>query len=243
MRLPRNVDTWERVASVAIGAGIVAAAMRRHRAWGAAAGTGAALIARGASGFCPVNAATGRHRELDDTRRALGGPRGVTIQESVTIAKPQHEIFAFWNDPANLPRFMQHIEEVTPIDQRRTHWVMRGPMGMRVEWDAEVINTIEPELIAWRSLPGADVASAGSVHFNRRRGTGTAITVRLQYQPPGGKAGAVLAWMAGRDPESDLREDLRRLKQILETGEVPTVDGQPAGRRNAAFSFVERVSA
>jgi uncharacterized membrane protein len=239
----KNVENWERAASLVIGAGLVARGVRRRAPFGSTSTTGLALMARGASGFCPVNAATGRHRRRDAPREALSGSRGIVVEERITIARPRSEVFEFWNDPTNLPLFMQTIERVDRIDATRTHWVMRGPAGVRVEWDAELINEIVPELIAWQSLPGADVASAGSVHFAARRGTATEITVRMQYDPPGGKVGAAFAWLAGRNPAADLREDLRRLKQMLEAGETPTVEGQPSGARSARFSFLKRVSA
>jgi uncharacterized membrane protein len=243
MKLRKNVENWERAASIALGAGLVVMAARRRQLLSGTSTSGLALIARGASGFCPVNAATGRGRRRDDTRAALGGARGVVIQESVTIARPRAEIFEFWSDPRHLSGFMRHVERVDVIGNGRTHWVMRGPAGVRVEWDAETINEVEPELIAWRTLPGADVASAGSVHFRARGDEATEVTVRMQYDPPAGKAGAALAWLIGQSPAADLREDLRRLKQVLEAGEVPTVEGQPSGPRSATFQMFGRVHA
>jgi uncharacterized membrane protein len=180
------------------------------------------LIARGVSGFCPVNKVAGRTLDRDDTRRALGGPRGIHVQQSITIERPVHEVYRHWRDFSNLAAFMRHVERVDVIDQRRSHWVVRGPAGT-VEWDAEIVNEIEPELIGWRSLPGADVASAGSVQFRATPRGGTEVRVRLQYQPPAGKVGSWLAALFGREPSQQIHEDLRRLKQILETGETSTV--------------------
>jgi len=244
MRLQQNVDNWERIASVALGAGLIALAAKRRRPIGQLGGTGLALIARGATGYCPVNAATGRRRHVDeDTREGLGGSRGLVLEESITIARPQAELYEFWNDPRNLPRFMQHIERVDVEDDGRSHWVARGPAGMRLEWDAQIINAIAPELIAWQSLPGSDVTSAGSVRFRSRREGSTEVTVRMQYDPPGGKAGAAIAWFTGSGARSELREDLRSLKQILEAGELATVEGQSAGRRTAKFSLFKQALA
>ena len=110
---------------------------------------------------------------------------------------------------------------------------MKAPAGRTVQWDAEIINEIPGELIAWRTLAGADVVSAGSVRFiPLGAGRGTEVHVRLQYDPPAGKVGATVAWLLGHDPASAIREDLRRFKQIMETGEVPTTDGQPRGRQS-----------
>jgi uncharacterized membrane protein len=230
-----NVHTWERALSIGAGAALLYAAVRqpRLRRWTAPAG--ASLIARGLSGFCPVNYATGRTRLRDDTRRALGGPRGIHVHERLTIERPLEEVYEFWRDFANLAKFMHHVERVDVIDRRRSHWVVRGPAGRTVEWDAEIINEIEPELIAWRSLPDADVASAGSVQFRATPRGGTEVRVRLQYQPPAGKVGSWLAALFGREPSQQIHEDLRRLKQILEAREARTMGNQPAERRNVTF--------
>ena len=225
--MTRNVQTWERALSIGAGAALLYAAVRqpRLRRWTAPAGAG--LIARGFSGFCPVNYAAGRTLPRDDTRRALGGHRGIHVHESITINRPVHEVYRHWRDFSNLAAFMHHVERVDVIDQRRSHWVVRGPAGRTVEWDAEIINEIEPELIAWRSLPGADVASAGSVQFRATPRGATDVRVRLQYQPPAGKVGSWLAALFGREPSQQIYDDLRRLKQILETGETPSLGGQP----------------
>lgn len=229
MSWPRNVDDWERALSIAVGTGLLVLAARRRQM--AATIGGFALIARGASGFCPVNAAVGRGRRRDDTRRALGGSRGVGVRESITIERSAPDVFDFWNDPSNLPRFMQNVERVALRADGRWHWIVRGPAGVPLEWDAEIINEIDSELIAWRSLPGADVASAGSVHFRPRTMTRTEVTVHLQYDPPGGKTGAVLAWLVGKSPAAQLRADLERLKQLLETGELPSTARPSSGDR------------
>jgi uncharacterized membrane protein len=214
--MQRNVSHWERLASLAAGAALVGLAARSRRWRSLTASTGAGLIGRGLTGFCPVNYAVGRGRALDDTRQALSGARGVNVDERITIARRPEEVFEFWRDFANLPRFLSHLERIDIIDGRRSHWVVQGPAGMHVEWDAEVINEIRPDLLAWRSLPGADVASAGSVQFKPLGPSQTELRVRMQYAPPAGRAGAAVARWLGESPESMLRTDLRRLKDILE---------------------------
>ncbi|MEO7189758.1 MAG: SRPBCC family protein [Vicinamibacterales bacterium] len=241
MRVARNVNDWERMASVLAGAVLMAYAAKqqpkRRQATGAAA---VGLLVRGVSGFCPVNAATGRRRRRDDSREALSGSRGIRVEESITINRPVTELYRFWRNLGNLPLFMETLERVDVVDDCRSHWVARGPGGIRVEWDAEVINEIEPELIGWRSLAGADVASAGSVRFQPAPRGGTEIHVTMQYAPPAGKLGASVAWLVGQSPASRLREDLRRLKQILEAGETPKTQGQPSGRRSAVARMMRR---
>jgi uncharacterized membrane protein len=233
MTLTRNMEDWERVASIAAGAAIAAMAVRRSRPGRLVAG--ASLIARGAAGFCPVNYAIGRERRRDDTRRALGGARGIHLHDSITIDRPVSEVFQYWRNLENLPRFMPHIRRVTPLDRMRSHWVVQGPAGTEVEWDAEINNEIVDELIAWRSLPGADVASAGSVHFTPAGAGRTRLEVTMQYDPPAGKLGASLAWLVGQSPSRQLRADLERLKQALDGGAPEPSPRRRRSRRRAGL--------
>ena len=125
---------------------------------------------------------------------------------------------------------MRHLESVRTIDDNRSHWVAKAPLGQTVEWDAGTDEERENELIAWRSLPGADVVNVGSVQFSRASGgRGTQVTVKLEYSPPGGAAGAAVAKLFGEEPSQQVDDDLRRFKALMETGEIPTTDGQPAG--------------
>ena len=125
------------------------------------------------------------------------------------------------------------------IDHRRSHWVARGPANVRVSWDAEIINELPPHLIAWRSLPGADVASAGSVRFVRQMRGGTVVTVTLQYDPPAGKLGGWIAWLSGSSPEAQLREGLQAFKQMAETGGRPDADGRPSPERERSSRITD----
>ena len=227
-----NVGGTERWISAAAGAGLLFAGLaRRDRAGALAALAGGALLFRGASGYCPVNASVGRNSAADDTRIVLGGRGGVHVRHSVTIGRPVAELFAFWRNVENLPRFMEHLESVRRTGPDRSHWVAKAPAGMRVEWDAEIVNEVENQVIGWRSLPGSDVTSAGSVNFDDAGPErGTRITIHLQYEPPAGKIGALFAKLFGEEPSQQIREDLRRLKRLMESGEVPTTDGQPSGR-------------
>jgi uncharacterized membrane protein len=204
---------------------------RRATPGGAAALAGAALLYRGATGHCDVYGAlginrangkgTGRIADVgSDTRQQLGGTRGIHVEQSVTINRPVEEIYRFWRDFENLPKFMQHLEEVSIREAGISHWVARGPGGMRVEWDARVINDVEHKVIGWQSLEGSDVSTAGSVNFHPNS-RGTEVRVHLQYNPPAGKLGGAIAWLFGEEPSIQVREDLRRLKSLLETGEVP----------------------
>jgi uncharacterized membrane protein len=228
----RNINDWERVASIAAGAALIALASRREDGRGPALATAGGLLARGLTGYCPVSALVGRDSTRSDTREALGGSRGIHVRETVTIAQPTDEVFAFWRDLRNLPQFMTHLERVEILDDQRSRWTARGPVRMQVTWDAEIINELPGELIAWRSLDDSDVASAGSVHFEPAPLGGTRVLVHLQYQPPGGKLGAWFASLFGEEPGQQIRADLCRLKALLETGDVPTTEDQPSGRKS-----------
>jgi uncharacterized membrane protein len=140
------------------------------------------------------------------------------------------EVYHFWRQLENLPRFMDHLESVTVLDENRSHWVAKAPAGTKVEWDATIHNEIEDELLAWRSLPGADVDNAGSVHFTPR-GQSTVVRVVLSYDPPAGRVGAAVAKLLGEEPGTQVEDDLRRLKQVMEAGEAAaTSSRKPAGR-------------
>jgi uncharacterized membrane protein len=219
---------------------------RRELPGGAAAIAGAALLYRGATGHCDVyhvlgiNHANGESaREYgtgvladrgSDTRAQLGGLRGIHVEESVTINRPLAELYRFWRDFENLPTFMNHLESVSTREEGVSHWTATGPAGMRVEWDARIINEVPNKVIGWQSLDGSTISTAGSVNFDEDP-HGTRVTVHLQYNPPGGRLGAAVAWMFGEEPNQTIREDLRRFKQLMEAGEIPTTKGQPSGRR------------
>jgi uncharacterized membrane protein len=228
-----NVAQVERWASALGGAALAVYGFRQRSVAGVMiAASGGALIVRGATGHCPVYAVAGVNTANgeQDTRAALAGPRGIHVEAAVTIDRGADELYAFWRDFENLPRFMPHLVSVRTLDARRSHWVARAPAGRTVEWHAEVINELQNELIAWRTIHGSDVVSAGSVHFNPvGRDRGTKVYVHMQYHPPAGRVGGAIAWMLGHEPNQTVREDLRRFKQLLETGEVPTTKGQPRG--------------
>jgi uncharacterized membrane protein len=218
----RNISTTERWASALIGGALAAVGYRRDNRGLGLAGLG--MLVRGATGFCPVSAAVGRDTSNPyDTRARLGGSRGVMVDASTTIYRPIQEVYAYWRSFENLPLFMDHLEDVQDISGSRSHWVAKGPMSMPVEWDAEIINDVPPELISWKTVGESDVVSAGSVRFKQAPGDhGTEVRVKLQYDPPAGKVGATVAWMLGDDPQTAIEEDLRRFKQLVETGEIST---------------------
>jgi uncharacterized membrane protein len=225
--MQRNVSDWERVASLAAGAALLYVGMRQRSSNRLATSTAVGLVARGLTGYCPVNAMVGRGADRSDTKVALGGPRGVHVYESIVINRPPAELFRFWRDFSNLPRFMDHLHDVQVLTPTRSVWTAKAPAGTRVKWEADVINEIEGELIGWQSTQNADVATAGSVRFvPSAGGDGTEIVVHLQYEPPAGKLGSLVASLFGEEPGQQIRSDLRRLKDLLESGEVPRTQPQ-----------------
>jgi len=163
---------------------------------------------------------------------ALAVAEPSTIVRSVTIALPPDAVYRFWRQLENLPTFMRHLESVRMLDERRSHWTARAPLGASVEWDAEIMEDIPGERIAWESVEGSDIWSAGSVEFRTAPAErGTEVVVRLRYAPPGGPAGAAVAKLLGEEPQMQIAGDLRRLKQILETGEVTISEAVAEGRK------------
>ena len=199
---------------------------------------GLGLIARGISGWCPVTAATefGSDDIDDQARRHLSGSRGVMVQDAITIYRPVDEVYAYWRNLENLPRFMEHLDDVRIIDRLRSHWVAKGPLGVLVEWDADIINDIPPTLLSWKSVGRSDIATAGSVRFKPEGPNATLVQVKLQYDPPAGKVGQKVASFFGEEPQHQIAEDLRQFKLLLEDG----LTGTATGYRAAPESPVRR---
>ena len=213
-----DAENW-----LALGTGallLIVGASRRSAMGACLAASSVPLLYRGISGRWPK--VLNGHLQSENTRAALGGRRGVHVRESVRLERPVADVYRFWRRLQNLPQFMTHLDRVTETSDGKSHWVARGPAGLAVEWDAEIINEVENQVIGWQSLPGSDVVTAGSVNFDTARdGRSTQVSVHLQYAPPAGKAGALAASLFGREPSQTIREDLRHFKQLLEAGEIP----------------------
>jgi uncharacterized membrane protein len=230
----RNISEPERWLSVIFGSALAAYGLKRRSLPGIAlSGVGGALVWRGATGHCMVYEAAGiSTAEPQGDNVSVPYGRGVRVEKSVTINSTPEELYAFWRNFENLPRFMHNLEAVEVHDTKRSRWVAKGPANSKVEWEAEIINEIPNELIGWRSVEGSQVDNAGSVHFERATGgRGTELKVVLRYDPPAGKFGAGVSKLFGEDPAINVQEDLRRLKMLVETGELATIKGQSTGRR------------
>lgn len=149
-----------------------------------------------------------------------------TVTKAVTINKPIEQVFAFWQQLENLPRFMRYLDSVERLGDGRSRWRAKGPGGVPVQWEAETLTERENEIISWRSVPGSTIQTSGTVRFERAPGArGTEVHVEMQFQPPAGTLGKTVAWITGRDPSRQLHEDLMRFKQLLETGEIALSEG------------------
>ncbi len=195
------------------------------------------MIYRGATGHCVFY----QMLEID---RSTEGNKGIQVQRAVTINVPRDQLYRIWRNFENLPRFMKHLQRVD-VDEttggKRSHWVAKAPFGREIAWNAEITEDRENELISWRSLPGSLVGSTGTVRFVDAPNTlGTIVHVLMQYNPPGGSLGAVIARMFGEEPGQQLRSDLRNFKMMMETGEIATIEGQPSGRNKDFDGSLEK---
>jgi len=232
-----NVGGTERRISALAGGALLVLGLRRGGLGGLAlAGLGGSLIYRGATGHSHAYGALG----IDTAANDVAEPeeyfeRGVHVEHSVTINRSASELYRFWRDLNNIPRIMNHVQSIQVLDEKRSHWTATGPAGTTVEWDAEIINDEPDRLIAWRSLGGAQVDNAGSVRFvPAPADRGTEVKVVLDYIPPAGRVGSWVAAMFGQEPKQQIKEDLWRFKCLMETGTVPTTEGQPRGACSSA---------
>lgn len=183
---------------------------------------------------------------IEHTKRPSEGPGSepsgdVQVEKCITVNRSTEECYRFWRAFDNFPRFMKHLELVEQIDDKRSRWCAKAPAGARMEWEAELIDDIPGERLAWRSLEGADVDNYGVVRFEPAPGgRGTIVRVQLQYSPPGGRAGTLVAKLFGEEPSQQIDDDLRRFKWLIETGEITTTVGQPAGPRSALVRLLKQ---
>jgi uncharacterized membrane protein len=192
---------------------------------------GASLVYRGMSGRCELYRGLGINTARAPSPSAgVRARHGCKVEKSITVQRPAGDLYRWWRQLDQLPQVMRHVASVKEIDERHSHWTARGPFGATIEWDAQIINEREPEMIAWRSLPGSQVDTAGSIHFKTLPADrGTEVTVSVKYDPPGGKLTAAVAEFLGAGLDERIQQDLRRWKQLIETGEISTIEGQPRG--------------
>ena len=160
-----------------------------------------------------------------ELRRLLGvgaGRRAIDIQKTININAPVERVFALWADYKNFPRFMSNVREVKDLGDGRSHWIVAGPAGVPVEWDAVITSYTPNEVLAWKTEPSSIVQHAGIIHFQPNPDGSTAVNIRLTYNPGAGGLGHVAASVFGADPKSEMDEDLVRMKTFIETGKTPS---------------------
>jgi uncharacterized membrane protein len=223
-----NVGSVERGVSVASGLALMAYILTRRPRLSVPLGLDAGyMLYRGITGHCVM------YQMMGINRAEANGHEGIKVERAVTVNRPKQELYQMWRDFENLPRFMEHLEsvQVDESDSTRSHWVAKAPMGQTIEWESEVIEDRENELLVWKSLPRSSVESMGRVEFTDAPGErGTIVHVSMEYNPPAGSLGAAFAKLFGEEPAIQINQDLRHFKQMIETGEVATVEGQTSGR-------------
>jgi len=221
-----NVGAVERLVSVAVGSALLLWGVKRRGIVPTL--LGGAILYRGAGGQCALYQATGINTATGVKRpeTSVGHGQGIKVISSIIIDRPASELYRYWRDLDNLPKFMSQIDSIESSGNGHSHWVLKPVAGKKISWDAEIINDVDGELIAWRSLPGADIDHAGSVHFEPAPGgRGTLVKVTTEYRPPAGKLGAVAAELFGVAPDQVVKSDLRRFKQLVEAGEISSAAG------------------
>lgn len=235
-----NVSETERMVSLVAGTVLAGAGLAKRSFTGLlVAGIGGALAYRGYSGHCQVYDAAGIDTSETADMDALD-ESGIQISESLLINKSSDELYQFWRDFERLPEFMSHLKNVKQLDDKRSEWIAKAPSiaGGEVHWTAEIIEDHENNTIAWQTLPGGGIDHRGSVTFTKSPGDrGTIVRVELAYAPPAGQFGRWVAKLFGEEPEQQIRDDLKRFKQLMETGEVASVAGQPRGKCSGVGSF------
>lgn len=224
-----NVGPGERALSVLAGAFLIGWSLKMRRFQAALVPLGAGLLARGVTGHSFLNDVLGRDttfRPTSSSLAAVRNKRGIRIDRSIVVHRPPAEVYGFVRHLENLPRFIDHLESVIDVGDGRSHWIARGPAGLKLEWDAELLNVEENVRISWRALPNADFHHAGSIWFEAAPDDRTVVRLHLSYEPIGGRLGNAIARLMGASPGKSLQQDLMRLKDLLEKGEA-----EPGGRR------------
>lgn len=221
---------WSRVAGDAMDLALLGTALTSPGTKQARVATAAAAVA----GVAVLDVMASKEHSRNGNGVAGAAEQHLTVKKSVIIDRSAQELYQFWRNFENLPQVMYHLDSVRVTDGNHSHWVAKAPGGTQVEWDAELTEDIPYERIAWRSLPGSDVDSEGVVRFERAPGgRGTMVTVEMNYNPPAGGVGAVVAKLFRKDPQAEVKDSLRCFKQLMETGLVVTTKGQPAGRKSS----------
>ncbi|MBC6435212.1 cyclase [Nostoc sp. HG1] len=217
------VSDKERWASIVGGSAMVLMGLQQRSLRG--------ILTAIAGGGLAYHGATADKSLQDKVVDATGINKAIRVEKTVTINKSAEELYNYWHNFENLPTFMKHVKSVQVLDMRRSHWVANAPLGQTIEWDADIINDQPNQLIAWASEEGAQVDNSGFVRFSPAPGDrGTEVKVVMEYNVPGGMVTAAIAKLFGEEPEQQIGDELRRFKQLMETGEIATIEGQSRGQ-------------
>ena len=242
-----NVGAAERAVSAIAGGALVAYGIKNGGIGGTLAGLlGGAMLYRGTTGHCHAYEAMGVDTSGNAPEGAGKSPFNrsllsgrVHVTKSTLIGKSPSELYHFWKNFENLPQFMRHLESVEVRDEKISHWKAKAPLGRTVEWDAELTSDVENQRIGWKSLEGSDIVNSGVVEFRPTADRGTHVRVTLIYEAPGGKLGELVAKLFGEEPSLQVADDLHRFKQLMETGRIPTTEGQPSGRESVSAKTLQ----
>ncbi len=218
-----TISDKERWASIVGGSAMVLMGLQQRSLRG--------ILTAIAGGGLAYHGATADKSLQDKVVDATGINKAIRVEKTVTIDKSAEELYNYWHNFENLPNFMKHVKSVQVLDMRRSHWVANAPLGQTIEWDADIINDQPNQLIAWASEEGAQVDNSGFVRFSPAPGDrGTEVKVVMEYNVPGGMVTAAIAKLFGEEPEQQIGDELRRFKQLMETGEIATTEGQSRGQ-------------
>ena len=224
---------WSRVAGDAMDLALLVASGRSRPGRRVALATAAVAGVATLDTLAAIEQGRLQHGGVASTGAMDTGNGAVRVRKSITINQSPEACYRFWRNFENFPRFMNHVDAVHTLDATRSRWFVRAPLGRQVEWTAELASDVPAQQLGWRTLPGAEIDHAGVVRFAPAGGErGTRVEIDLSYRPPLGKAGSSIAKLFGEEPSQQIDDDLRRFKQLIETGEIPTTVGQPSGRRS-----------
>lgn len=221
-KLSVNVGKLERIASIAAGGALLFKGLKNEekKSGIAMALTGGFLLFRGSTGHCPGYALAGK-KKLPDT------VKNINILTKLTVNRPRQEVYDFWRKLSNLPLFMEHLDHVEVLDNKRSHWSAKVPAHLgKIEWDAEIVKEIDGELLGWNSLPHASVNNAGKVEFRDADENGTEITVLITYRAPFGDVGEGIASMLNPVFKKIITKDVKNFKRFIEAGDIAALDKQ-----------------
>lgn len=219
-----NIAQPERTGSLVVGTGLVIYGLAQRSLGGAIlAAIGGLFIYRGISGQCELYRRLGVDNAAFNHERGVPGNKGIKVEKAVVIDRAPTQVYHYWRKLENLPQFLPHLASVEETSDRTSHWTVRGPAGLKIAWDAEIINDRPGEMISWQSIPGSAVENAGSVWFQpAANGRQTELKVSLQYYPPAGALGNAVARLFGETPERQLLVDLERFKELVESDDDST---------------------